>query len=162
MRLDLADAVPDPHLPEGISARPARLAEDGRLLHAASEEAFSEHFRRQSRTFEDWASRTAGRDGIDPSLWLVAWDGPDVAGQVWALPRGGEVHVESLSVRKAWRGRGLGLALLQGVFGLLAERGYPFVRLFVDAQNETGALDLYLKAGMRVERRFEVFEKAVE
>ena len=32
-------------------------------------------------------------------------------------------------------------------------------RLFVDAQNATGALDLYLRAGMRRERRFYAFEK---
>lgn len=77
-------------------------------------------------------------------------------------PRGGEVHVEDLSVRRPWRARGLGLALLLDVLRLLAARGYAFVRLFVDAQNASGALGLYLKAGMRVERRFEVFEKAVE
>ena len=101
-------------------------------------------------------------DRADPDLWLVAWDGGEVAGQARALPRDGEVHVEDLSVRKPWRGRGLGLALLVALFRRLAERGYPFVRLFTDAQNETGALGLYLKAGMRVERRFEVFEKVFE
>ena len=102
------------------------------------------------------------RDAMDPDLWLVAWDGDEVAGQVWVLPRGEEAYVEDLSVRKPWRGRGLGLALLLEAFRLLAGRGYPLLRLFVDAQNATGAVDLYLKAGMRVERRFEVFEKAIE
>jgi hypothetical protein len=42
---------------------------------------------------------------------------------------------------------------------LLAERGCRFVRLCVDALNATGALDLSVRAGRRMERRFEVFEK---
>jgi mycothiol synthase len=162
MRLDLAEPLQEAHYPTGISVRSVRLGQDDRALHAASEEAFSEHFLYQPTPFEEWCARTVQRDAMEPELWLVAWDGDAVAAQVWALPRGQEVHVEDLSVRKPWRGRGLGLALLLDVFGLLAERGYPFVRLFVDAQNATGALGLYLKAGMRVERRFEVFEKAIE
>jgi mycothiol synthase len=162
MRLDLAEPLPAARYPAGISVRSLRLGQDERALHAASEEAFGEHFLYQPTPFEEWCVRTVQRDGLDPELWLVAWDTDEAAGQVWVLPRGGEVHVEDLSVRRPWRGRGLGLALLLDVFGLLAARGYAFVRLFVDAQNATGALGLYLKAGMRVERRFEVFEKAIE
>ena len=162
MRLDLAEPLPMARYPAGVSVRSMRLGQDDRALHAASEEAFGEHFLYQPTPFEEWCVRTVKRDAIDPELWLVAWDGDEAAGQVWVLPRGGEVHVEDLSVRRPWRGRGLGLALLLDVFGLLAARGYAFVRLFVDAQNASGALGLYLKAGMRVERRFEVFEKAVE
>jgi mycothiol synthase len=162
MRLDLTELLPAPRFPTGISVRAARLGVDDQALHAASEEAFSERFLFTPTPFEDWRVRTVRRETTDSDLWLVAWDGGEVAGQVWALPRSGEVHVEDLSVRKPWRGRGLGLALLLAVFRLLHERGYPFVRVFFDAQNATGALDLYVKAGMRMERRFEVFERRIE
>ncbi len=161
MRLDLAKPLAVQAFPAGISVRAARLGEDDHARHAATEEAFSEHFLYSPTPFDEWQVWTVQRAGFDPELWLVAWDGNEVAGQVWALPRGREVFIQDLSVRKPWRGRGIGLALLLEAFRLLATRGYPFVRLYMDAQNATGALDLYLKAGMRVERRFEVFEKAV-
>ena len=94
-----------------------------------------------------------------PRLWLVAWAADEVAGQAWGLPRGGEVYVEDLCVRRPWRGRGLALALLEELFALLARRGLPFVRLFVDAQNVTGAIRVYERAGMRIERSIGAYEK---
>ena len=163
MRLDFGGGLGGPpgpaRLPGGIVVCPARLGEDDRLLYAADEEAFSEHFGYQESSFEEWSVETVRHELLDPGLWLVAWDGSEVAGQALALPREGEARINSLSVRKPWRGRGLGQALLQAMFQVLADRGYPFVRLFVDSQNETGAVDLYLKVGMREERRFEAFEK---
>ena len=47
-------------------------------------------------------------------------------------------------------------ALLLEEFRALAARGVTVVRLFVDAQNATGAVALYERAGMRVARRFNV------
>lgn len=159
MRLDLEPAPSAPGWPDGIVVRAIRPETDGERAHAASQEAFSEHFLHWPTPYEEWLPYSLEREGMAPDLWLVAWDGDEIAGQVWVQQRGGEVLVEDLSVRKPWRGRGLGLALLLEEFRRLAERGYPFVRLFVDAQNTTGALDLYLRAGMRRERRFYAFEK---
>ena len=159
MRLDLTPAPSPPRWPEGITVRPIRPEFDGKRAHAASQEAFREHFLHWPTPYEEWLPYSLEREGLDPELWLLAWDGDEIAGQVWVQQRDGEVLVEDLSVRKPWRGRGLGLALLLGEFGCLAERGYDFVRLFVDAQNTTGAVELYLRAGMRRERRFYVFEK---
>ena len=67
--------------------------------------------------------------------------------------------VGDLAVRRPWRGRGVGLALLLEEFRALASRGVTVVRLDVDAQNATGAVELYERAGMQVARRFDVFEK---
>lgn len=64
--------------------------------------------------------------------------------------------VSILGVRPPWRGRGLGLALLRHAF---REIGRPTVRLGVDAENVSGAVRLYERAGMRVERRFDTYEK---
>lgn len=145
--------------PDGITVRTVEPERDGRRLHAADEEAFSEHYLFFATPFEEWRLRRFDRDDFDPSLWLVAWDRDEIAGQVWAIPRGAEVFIEDLSVRKRWRGRGLGAALLSEVFGLLAARGHTLVRLFVDVQNITGAIRVYERVGMRAERRFEAYEK---
>ena len=164
MRIDVAPGRPPASWPAGIEVRPIRPGVDDRAAHAASEEAFAEHYLFGPQPFEEWRACTLERNECDPSLWLLAWDGGEVAGQVWALARdeGGPALaglVEDLSVRKPWRGQGLGLALLGEVFRLLGERGCAVVRLWVDAQNTTGALQLYERAGMRQERHVMDFER---
>jgi ribosomal protein S18 acetylase RimI-like enzyme len=57
--------------------------------------------------------------------------------------------VATLGVRRPWRKRGLGLALLEHSFVELQRRGSRRVGLGVDAQNITGATRLYEKAGMQ-------------
>jgi len=164
MRMDLAPGRPPASWPAGIEVRPMRPGVDDRDAHAASEEAFAEHYLFGPQPFEEWRACTLERNECDPSLWLLAWDGGEVAGQVWALARdeGGPALVglvEDLSVCKPWRGRGLGLALLADVFRLLGDRGCASVRLWVDAQNTTGALRVYERAGMRQERHVMDFER---
>ena len=66
-----------------------------------------------------------------------------------------------LTVRPPWRGRGLGTALLRQSFRAFAERGARRVGPSVDAENTTGAVDLYERAGMRAVRRSDVFEKVL-
>ena len=70
-------------------------------------------------------------------------------------------YVNDLGVRRAWRKRGLGLAFLQHAFGEFYRRGYRKVGLGVDAQNLTGALNLYRKAGMHIHQQFDMYEKEI-
>ena len=164
MRIDLAPGRAPARWPAGIAVRPIRAGIDDRAAHAASEDAFAEHYLFGSMPFDEWRVLTLDHDDCDPSLWLLAWDGDDVVGQVWAVARheGGPAataFVEDLSVRKPWRGRGLGRALLDEIFRLLGDRGCASVRLFVDVQNATGALRVYERAGMRQERHILGFER---
>ena len=167
MRIDLASGRPPARWPAGIEVRPIRPGVDDRAAHAASEDAFAEHYLFGPMPFDEWCAVTLDRDDCDPSLWLLAWDGDQVAGQVETAARdeGGPTCVglvEDLSVRKPWRGRGLGLTLLGEVFRLLGDRGCASARVFVDVQNATGALRLYERAGMRAERRILGFERRLE
>jgi ribosomal protein S18 acetylase RimI-like enzyme len=57
--------------------------------------------------------------------------------------------VGTLGVRREWRRQGLGAALLQRAFVALYDRGLSTIGLGVDAENPTGALGLYERAGMR-------------
>ena len=160
MRLDLGDGPPQPSaLPAGIDLRLFVVGRDEAALHAADEEAFADHFLHEPSTLDEWRVHSVERSDFDPSLWIVAWAGDEVAGETLTFVDENEALVDSLSVSRQWRGRGLGLALLTRAFGLAHERGRRKVRLGVDAQNTTGALALYLKAGMRIERREEVYAK---
>jgi mycothiol synthase len=97
---------------------------------------------------------------FDPALWTVARDSEEVAGVIRCDPRrwgGGWVGV--LGVRRPWRRRGLGLALLQRSFGTFFDRGERRVALGVDAENPSGATRLYERAGMHVEAEHLTWEK---
>jgi mycothiol synthase len=160
MRLDLGDAPPvATPVPDGIVLRRFVPERDERAVYEADEEAFGDHFLHVPATIEQWRTGCIEHPRFDPSLWLVAWDAADVAGECLTFVDEHEAYVDSLAVRRRWRGRGLGLALTTRAFVLAHERGLRKVRLGVDAQNPTGALALYLKAGMRVERRETVYAK---
>jgi ribosomal protein S18 acetylase RimI-like enzyme len=68
-------------------------------------------------------------------------------------------HVNILGVRRDWRGRGLGLALLQHSFVALYNKGCKRVSLEVDADSLTGATKLYEKAGMSEVRKYISYSK---
>jgi ribosomal protein S18 acetylase RimI-like enzyme len=95
--------------------------------------------------------------GFDPSLWLLAWDNEEVAAFILAFPENAGDEslgwVESLGVLPQWRRRGLGAALLRWAFRELHARGLRKVGLGVDGGNETGAVRLYERVGMRVVRQ---------
>ena len=67
--------------------------------------------------------------------------------------------VQGLAVRRPWRRRGLGLALLLHSFRELRARGREHVGLGVDGENTTGAVRLYERAGMHVARRSDTYNK---
>lgn len=157
MRINLCEAPAEaPRLPPGIELRAYRQG-DGDLLRAALNEAFA------TDPFFHEASPSHFREfylharGFDPSLWLLAWADAELAGFILAFPEhAGDLTlgwVESLGVRPRWRGRGLGESLLRTAFRELHARGLQAVELGVDAANETGALRLYERAGMRLVRQ---------
>jgi mycothiol synthase len=157
MNMGLGDAVPEaPRAPGGIALR-LYEDEDEEPLRAAINETFVDdpfHHEMTSSHFREFFLR---KRGFDPSLWQLAWEGPQLAGFVLAFPeRPGEEDlgwVEVLGVRGPWRRRGLGEALLRWAIVELHGRGLRRVGLGVDAENESGALSLYERVGMNVVRQ---------
>lgn len=146
MRIDFTSPPPTPVWPDGIHVRAADIATDLREIVVASEEAF----------------RDRG-DAFDPSLWFLACEGSRIVGMALCSDRVADdrsrAYVESLSVRPAWRKRGIALALLHHAFGELQRRGYQGAHLEVDSESLTGTLALYTKAGMHSIRRSYAYEK---
>jgi GNAT superfamily N-acetyltransferase len=146
------DREPEPpHWPAGIGAAPFDLA-DAEAVHAALTEAFAEEWGFVSEPFEAFRTRRLGAARFDPSLCWVAKEGAEIAAiSLNDWKRNGDWGwVGALAVRRAWRRRGLGEALLRASFGEFWRRGEPRVALGVDAQNPTGATRLYERVGMRV------------
>jgi mycothiol synthase len=165
MALEL-DAEPSlPRWPEGIAVRTAVPGQDERAIWEAGEEAFLDHYDHHPWPFEEWLKLMSTPDHYDTSLWFLGMDGDQVAGlalcraSVPDYPECG--WVGTLGVRRPWRRRGLGLALLQHTFAEFYRRGRRRVGLGVDASSLTGATRLYERAGMRVVRQRDRYEKAL-
>lgn len=159
MEINLEEAPPAPMFPAGIELRPFDKEAHARLLLDAENEAFSEHWGSHASTFEEWSHRKLEKAEFDPTLWLVAWDGDQIAGFSQNRFRMGIGWVGTLGVRKPWRKSGLGLALLLHSFGEFYKRGMKTIGLGVDASNKTGATRLYQRAGMHIASEFVTYEK---
>ena len=133
--------------------------DEARAFHAALEEAFADHWEPHPEPFESWWERQVGRSNFDPSLWYVIRDGDEIAAICRNEARESCGYVGALGVRRAWRGRGYGRALLLHSFREFRRRGQPRVTLGVDAANPTGATRLYESVGMHVLREDVVWEK---
>jgi mycothiol synthase len=162
MGIDLADEVPEPSWPEGFTLRNLHVGEEERL-HEANMDAFADHWDFRWQPFEEWRRYTVDHHGFDPTLYWLVEDGDEIAGfsvNSWHFsgdPQFGWIGI--LGVRKLWRKRGLGTALLQHSFRDFRRRGATRVGLGVDGENTTGAVRLYERAGMRVVRRNDIYEK---
>jgi mycothiol synthase len=169
MVTELAEKPAEPEWPEGITVRTADVAKDVPAIARTVREAFHDHWGHVEVPFEQelerWQHRTSEDPDFDATLWWLAWDGDELAGvslcqgKMYDDPAMGWVN--TLAVRRPWRRLGLGLALLQQSFGEFYRRGQQRVGLGVDAQNLTGALRLYERAGMRSDPKWQhdVYEK---
>jgi mycothiol synthase len=134
---------------------------DAEAFHAALEDSFSEHWEHEPESFEEWWKRQRGRTNFDPSLWFVIRDGDELAGVVRNEARSPDGYVGAIGVRRPWRGRGYGRALLLHSFREFHRRGLFYVTLGVDSSNATGATQLYESSGMHVAAENVVWEKSL-
>lgn len=159
------DEIEEPVLPDGLELRPVG-PDQLRQLWDADVEAFLDHwggFDASEENFQRWK----GDPKFDPGLFVIAWDGDQIAGGVvneinatenaaFNRKRG---WLRSVFVRRPWRRRGLGRAVVLHSLEVFRERGMTSAGLGVDADNPTGALGLYTGTGFEVELRSSAFRK---
>ena len=168
MRRDLRQPIPDLRLPDGLTLR-TFAPELSPALHAAHNEAFSDHWGFEAETPEDWELFYVTAENFRPDLTLLALDGGQIAAysinRVYAEDnaRTGDkaAQIGQLGTRRAWRKRGLASALLCESMRRFREAGFETVTLGVDSENLTGALAIYERLGFTVDKRFITFGKAV-
>ena len=159
MEIKLAVLPFEPKFPDGIELRPFIKGEHDIPVWQAQNEAFRDHWGSHDATLEEWKRSRFDDPEFDSSLWPIAWDGEDVAGFSLNRYRMGIGWIRTLGVRRSWRKRGLGEALLLHSFGEFYRRGTTTIGLGVDAQNPTGATRLYQKVGMVAVSEFVTYEK---
>jgi mycothiol synthase len=159
MSIELEGPQADPALPDSFAVEVFR-AEDARAFHDALDEAFEDHWEHHPIPFDQWWREKQASPGFDPSLWFLVRDGEEIVATIRNdAERNGGGYVGALGVRRPWRGRGLGRALLLHTFAEFRRRGFDRVTLGVDAESPTGATELYESVGMTVESEAIVFGK---
>ena len=169
MVIELDKKPPKPIWPAGITLRTVTDPEaDVETIYRVDNDAFKDHFGYIEQPFEtelalfrNWLLNDESL--IDPSLWFIAMDGNEPIGYALCAGWDHEVrdfgHINGLGVLRSHRRLGIGLALLHHAFGEYFRRSKKGISLGVDAENLTGALRLYKKAGMHVHRQFDLYEK---
>jgi mycothiol synthase len=164
VRPNLAD-VPDVPLPEGLEVRPIDRSM-AKQVWDADVEAFADHwggFDGSDAHLQRWLENPA----TDLSMWVVAFDGDEVAGgiinsidktqnEALGVQRG---WLNSVFTRRAWRRRGLATALIAESLRVHRDRGMTSAALGVDADNPSGALGLYEGLGFEVDGRAMAWRK---
>ncbi|NDJ76057.1 MAG: GNAT family N-acetyltransferase [Chloroflexi bacterium] len=164
MVVELDAPPPEPVWPEGLMVETFVDTEaNHRTMYAVMEEAFADHWGHLPITFDKWMHWTETDPQYDPSLWFWVRNGDEIAaGELCRFKMTedpGLGWIDDLAVRRPYRKRGLGQALLLHAFGELYRRGQRKVGLGVDASSLTGATRLYEKVGMEVVRQIVLYEK---
>ncbi len=166
---DLNESFPETPLPEGLEIRPVVEEEHFWTIVKASDEAFKDHWGYRPITDEEFLG-WRNDPNFRPELWKVAWDGDQVAGSVqnfynpkenkdFNRQRG---YTEGISTRRPWRRRGLASALIVESMKMFKEMGMTETAHGVDAENTSGALNLYKKLGYMVEKEEIIYRKPMK
>jgi ribosomal protein S18 acetylase RimI-like enzyme len=164
MWIDLATVTQQPAWPDGVTVRPFREG-DERMFYDVHQETFEDHWEHdEPDPYEEWAHWLLQPPAFQPSLWFVAEEDGEPAGIAICnrrveLPHRG--YVQILGVRRPWRRRGVGLALLLQAFQAFKDAGLTEADLGVDAASITGATRLYERAGMKTVAVAETYEKSL-
>jgi mycothiol synthase len=165
MRLDLEDPPPPAEVRSHVRIRRFRLGVDDQAVWRAYEAGFADHWDHEPQTFRDWRYiAIEHEEDFDPDLWFLA---ETRQGRIVGLcltragmPDDPELgYVRDLAVVPGWRNQGLALRLLRHAFGEFHARGLRRVGLEVDDVTMDGAARLYQRAGMRIARRTDVYER---
>jgi ribosomal protein S18 acetylase RimI-like enzyme len=162
MRIDLDGDPPALDWPDGFAVRTMREGEE-RRVYDVQMASFADTWMFAPDPYESWLHWMVEESSFDRSLWFLAEQDGDLAGI--SLSRAPENEpglgwIRILGVLPDYRNKGLGQALLRHTFAEFASRGFTAVGLGVDAENPTGAVRVYERAGMHVERTNLIFERS--
>ncbi len=152
------DDVPDLPIPDGLDLRAIPDDEAGRkAVWAALVDAFRDHRDEPEASEEDWR-QFRDEPKHDISLWVIAFDGDEIAGGALGLvdpeliahhgvQRG---YVDAVFTRRPWRRRGLARAAVARVLARFRDRGMTSAFLEVDGLNPNQAMGLYESLGFAI------------
>jgi ribosomal protein S18 acetylase RimI-like enzyme len=160
MRFDAFDTLPPVELPAGLEFRPV-TPDQYRAIWESVQAAYADSPQSVVATEEDYQEWLAS-PAFDTTLWRIAWDGDQIAGQTLCEIAKGRGEVAEVSVGASWRRHSLGYALVVVGLHALAKHGVTEARLHARADNIYGAPRLYERVGFRPLKRFTRYRKPLQ
>ena len=164
MELVLHEAPASPQWTNGITVRPFAKGQDEQATYQTDEEASKDKGYHDPLSYEGWVKRMGmEKETFDPSLWFLACEGNEIAGVALNIfvKESNTGWVDHLSVRQAWRKRGIGKALLLHSFAEFYRRGIQHIKLSVDSKSLTNAPRLYESVGMKTVQQYHIYRKVI-
>ena len=161
MLLDLGEPTDAPQWPKRIAVRTFEPG-DEKTFYDVHQESFRDTWEPIEDTYEEWEHWFLEPSALVTDLWFLAHEDGEPAGVAICHPHKTRPEcgwVRVLGVRRPWRKKGLGRALLLHAFSEFRRRGLTAAGLGVDAESETGAQRLYESVGMRTAARFDILER---
>jgi GNAT superfamily N-acetyltransferase len=157
IRMSLDGPRDRPVPPPGIEIR-SYQDRDARAAHRVIDAAFCEWPGRDPDPFESW-SNVLRHPAFTPELSPLAFERDELVGVLlgYDYPEADEGWIQQLATEANHRHRGIATALLGTAFAGFRERGRSTAGVSTDSR--TGALDLYERVGMRVERSYTRYTK---
>jgi len=157
MARPLTGSIPVPDKPARFVVRPLRGMEEATDYVALGNEAFHDHWNHHDETVDDLAYRLSApayRSDLDlvctaPDGRLAAYCQCEINAEDNARMGTKTGFVAGLGTRPAYRGRGLGRAMLLAGLQALQRAGMDMAHISVDVANPTGALGLYESVGFQ-------------
>ena len=150
-----------PDLPNGFQIRTVSSESELHSWWKVHQNSFQFHFGFKPRPFEDWKTMVTKAVGIDPEArWLLFFEDRPVGfiecSDIKKEQNTG--YVDGLGVIQEFQGRGLGEMLLRWAFAYYSVKRISYIELNVDTGNESGALKLYEKFGMKPKFSWQQYE----
>jgi GNAT superfamily N-acetyltransferase len=166
MEVDLSQPPDIPSWPAGICVRTFISNQDEQATYLVDEEASADKGYHQPLDFDAWARRMRLNDEIfDPSLWFLAHEenSTEIAGVALNLYHSESYTgwIDHLGVRRPWRNKGMGKALLLHSFSEFYRRGIQRIKLSVDSRSLTNSPRLYERVGMKTLQQYHIYTKQV-
>jgi ribosomal protein S18 acetylase RimI-like enzyme len=165
MELIMNEPPPIAEWAQGIYVRTFIPTQDEEATFRADEEASQDKGYHQPLDFDGWSKRMGlHTERFDPNLWFLACDGSEIAGVAlnFYIQASNTGWVDHLGVRRAWRKKGIGKALLLHTFGEFFQRGVKHVKLSVDSKSMTNAPRLYESVGMKTIQEYHIYKKQLQ
>jgi len=155
-----------PHPPPGITVRPLNHRDEAemRRFHATIEEAFADTDH-PATDFPTFSAEIAGATSVTWDEWLVGEVHGEFAGALRSSDSGAGDNagwVKALAVRRPYRRKGVGAALLRRAFAIYAAKGRTEAGLGVDMANPTAAVRLYRAVGMHPLYEVNIYQREVQ
>jgi mycothiol synthase len=164
MEFVMEQSPPQPEWIDGISVRRFIKNQDEQATYHADEESSADKGYHDPLSYEGWVKRMRmDQESFDPDLWFLACQDQEIVGVALNLyhKESDTGWVDHLGVRRAWRKRGIGKALLLHSFGEFYKRGICRIKLSVDSKSLTNAPRLYESVGMSTVQQYHIYRKEI-